>query len=203
MNDLVVLVADKDMKFGVSALLSRSHTLGLRRIESDVYVHPEHDSSCLLRPHEFLRSFLRRYSNALVMLDREGCGQEHLSRERLELQVESRLAANGWNGRAAAIIIDPELEVWVWSDSPHVDVVLGWGARDPDLRAWLVARGYTNQRGEKPRRPKEAVREALRFVHKPPSSSLFSQLATIVSFGRCSDPAFAKFKATLRNWFSK
>ena len=137
------------------------------------------------------------------MLDREGCGQEHLSRKVLEEQVEGRLAANGWNGRAAAIILDPELEIWAWSDSPHVDMVLGWGTREPDLRTWLVTSGYTDHHGAKPSRPKEAVREALRLVHKPPSSSLFSELAMTVGFDRCSDPAFTKFKATLRNWFGE
>lgn len=203
MKDLVILVADRNMEFGVKGLLSQNTALGLRQFAYDTYVHPQRDSGCLLRAHDFLRPFLRRYMNALVMLDREGCGQEQVSRRTLEQQVEGLLAANGWDDRAAAIIFDPELESWVWSDSPHVDAILGWARRQPGLRTWLVTEGYTDHPHAKPSRPKEAVEKALRLSHKPRSSSLYLRLGTSVTFDRCSDPAFAKFKATLGKWFGR
>jgi hypothetical protein len=44
----------------------------------------------------------------------------------MENDLEARLSQSGWpSGCCAAIVIDPELELWVWSRSPHVPAVLG------------------------------------------------------------------------------
>lgn len=201
MKDLIVLVADKNMKFGMEALLSRGNAFGMREIAFDVYVHPERDPSCLRRAHDFLRQYARAYHHALVMFDREGCGQEEESRERLECSVENLLSRNGWDDRTAAVIFDPELESWVWSDSRDVDRAFGWATRRPDLRQWLVEKRHVSTPLEKPRRPKEAMEEALRLVNKPRSSSLYGEIASTVNFENCIDPAFAKFRETLRGWF--
>jgi len=53
----------------------------------------------------------------------------------------------------------------------------------------------------KPSDPKEAMDAALRRAQKARSSSLYLQLAQKVSFERCDDPAFLKFKKTLSTWF--
>jgi hypothetical protein len=111
------------------------------------------------------------------------------------------LSQNGWGQRTSAIVIDPELEIWVWSDSPHVDEVLGWSGRQPDLRTWLTQRGSITDRNGKPNLPKEATEAALKEVRKPRSSSIYQQLAEKVSLGRCVDPAFIKLKNTLQSWF--
>lgn len=202
-KDLVVLVADKNMEFAVKGLLSRPRALGVCPITSDLFVHPHRDPGCLLDGHSFLRPLVNRYSYALVIFDREGCGRKRLSRDELEQRVEDRLSQSGWSDRAASIVLDPELEVWVWSDSPHVESVLGWSGRQPNLRAWLAERGFVEANDPKPNRPKEATQEALRLVRKHRSSALYFQLATKVSVNRCVDPSFCRFRAILRNWFSK
>ena len=202
-KDLVVLVADKNIEFAVKGLLSRPRALGVRPITSDLFVHPYRDPGCLLDGHSFLRPLVNRYLYALVIFDREGCGRERLSREELEQQVKDRLSQSGWGDRAASIVLDPELEIWVWSDSPHVDSVLGWSGRQPDLRTWLAEKGFVEANAPKPNRPKEAIQEALRLVRKHRSSALYFQLATRVSVNRCVDPSFSKFKAILKNWFSE
>lgn len=130
-KDLALLVADKNMEGALRGLLSRPKSLGLREIAFDLYVHPERDHGCLLRSHHFLRPFSHQYAHALVLLDRDGCGQESVDRATLERQVEDHLAASGWADRAAAIVIDPELEIWVWSDSPHIATALGWASDGP------------------------------------------------------------------------
>jgi hypothetical protein len=98
-------------------------------------------------------------------------------------------------------VIDPELEVWVWSQSPEVDRALGWSQRQPDLRTWLQSQDLLLERGQKPVDPKRAMHEALRCVRKPPSAAIFSQLAQNVSTQRCRDSAFLKLRSTLRTWF--
>ena len=203
MRDLVVLVSDKNMEFAVRGLLSRHLALGIREVLSDLFVHPHHDPGCLLEGHDFLRLYKSSHKHALVMLDREGSGQEQLSREALEQRVEGFLAQAGWGDRACAIVIDPELEVWVWSDSPSVDTVMGWEGKQPALRAWLLQEGLLSPDQIKPNRPKEAVEQALRLVSRPRSSSRYLELAERVSLERCTDQAFIKFKHTLRAWFQE
>ena len=92
MKDLVVLASDKNMEFAVKGLLSRPPSLGIRQVLSDTFVHPHHDPGCLLEGHDFLRLYKSSHQHALVMLDREGSGQEELSRESLERRIEGLLA---------------------------------------------------------------------------------------------------------------
>jgi hypothetical protein len=200
-KDLVVLAADGQMEFAVKGLLTRGCALGFREVSVDIHVHPAKDPGCFLRGHDFLRAFHRQYRHAIVLFDREGCGREDNPREALEQELEERLSSSGWGDRAAVIVLDPELEIWVWSDSPEVDAVLGWTDRTPCLTDWLQAAGYSTSGQTKPRRPKEALEQALRSVRKGRSSAIFFQLAQRVSVNRCTDPAFLKFKATVQRWF--
>lgn len=186
------------MEFALRGILGRGPAVPMRTPAYDVFVHPDHDPGCLLRGAEFLRRFSSRYSRALVLFDRDGCGREQQSRTEIEVSVETQLAAD-WGDRAAAVVLDPELEIWVWSDSPHVEAVLGWEGRD--LRARLRAEQLLGEGAVKPSDPKAAVEWALRAVHKPRSSILYQRLAEQVSFARCEDAAFAKVKATLARWF--
>lgn len=201
-KDLIVLVADKNMEFTIKGLLGRHRSFGIREIKSDIHVHPERDPGCRVRGHEFLRPFSSRYDHALVIFDREGSGREQISREALESEIEQHLSGSGWDDRATAIVIDPELENWVWSDSACVDNCLGWFEEEPDLRTWLQRKGFLEEGQIKPHRPKEAVEEALRFVSKPRSSAIYYDLAKQTPFENCIDSAFNKLRIVLRNWFS-
>lgn len=200
-HDLVVLVADKNMEFAVKGILTRVEALGIREVTATFHVHPENDPGCLLRGHLFLKLFVHQAAHALVLLDREGSGQDSNTREILESGIEGRLSTSGWDDRAAAIVIDPELERWAWSDSPHVDSVLGWDGRNPCLRSWLKEKAFLKEGQIKPIRPKEALEQALRSVKKPRSSSLYQQIAQKVSLQRCVDPSFIKLKTILQGWF--
>ncbi|HAG08630.1 MAG TPA: hypothetical protein DCK87_03560 [Desulfotomaculum sp.] len=200
-KDLVVLAADKNMEYTLKGLLLRHQSLGSRQLMVDFYTHPEHDPGCLLRGHDFLRSMTKSYAHALVVLDRDGCGQEKCSAQDLESQIENRLKFSGWDDRATAIAIEPELEIWVWSNSPHVDRIIGWSGKNPDLRTWLMREGFIRTRRAKPDQPKEAFEQALKIAGKARSSSLFHQIARSVSLEDCVNPAFKKLKDILKNWF--
>jgi hypothetical protein len=200
--DLIILTADRSTEFALAGILSRPQSLGIRPITFNFYNHPEKDPGCFLTGHDFLRPFSSHYRHALVIFDQEGCGQETSGRESLEQKVADSLSNSGWGNRAQAIIIDPELEIWVWSDSRQVDIVLGWQNHQPCLRSWLLDQGFLQRSEIKPSRPKEAFRAALRQVRKPLSPAIFSSLAQKVSLGRCTDPSFTKLKHILQQWFS-
>jgi hypothetical protein len=201
-KDLVVLSACHNGEYAIRGILSRYRSLGIREVTADFYVHPAHDPGVRTQARDFLRPFVQTHERALVLMDRQGCGRDELTRANLEEQIEEALQSVGWTV-VAAIVIDPELEAWVWSDSPHVPAELGWAAREPDLRSWLQdpTRGFLTPGQVKPARPKEALEAALREARKPRSSGLYRQLARLVSLDRCTDPAFLKLKEVLRLWF--
>ena len=58
----------------------------------------------------------------------------------LESLIENRLARH-WADRAAAIVIDPELENWLWADSLHMAQSVGRSGDVSCLRAWLQTQG--------------------------------------------------------------
>ncbi len=198
--DLIVLVADKNMRFALEGLLGRHESLGIRPIVTQILIHPRRDSGTLCESHDFLRPWLRQAPYALVMLDREGCGSNE-PRHALEVEVEASLAKNGWADRSAAVVIDPELDVWVWNDSPHVATALQWSGGQASLRDWLIEKRYLEEGQPKPQHPKEAMEEVLKLSRTPRSSSIYREIADRVSFQRCTDPAFMKLRSVLAGWF--
>lgn len=201
MKDLVVLVACSQIDHSMRGILARHLSLQIRPILFDIFVHDHKDPGCLHKSDEFLRAQSSRYAKSLVVFDYDGCGGQPRSAEDLERDVEANLAANGWGDRGGAVIISPELEAWVWSDSAAVDEVCGWSGRNPPLRTWIQNKGFAVDNFCKPIQPKEALQEALKEVRQQRSSALFRKLADRVSLDRCVDRAFGKLKRLLQGWF--
>jgi hypothetical protein len=199
-SDLVILVPDKNLESTISGLLSRTQSLQILPLRFKTHIHIERDPGCCHRGHDFLRAMVGRYKHGLILFDRHGCGQDELSREALEKAVEDRLNSSGWENRARCIVIDPELEIWVWADSPHVANSLGWSDRQ-SLRDWLNQQDLWPSGAIKPPDPKLAVERALREVRKPRSSSIYEGLARSVGLQRCTDSAFLKLREILQTWF--
>lgn len=194
---LIILVADNNMKRTLQGLLQRPQALGIHPVKADIFVHPGHDPGVFAGAHEFLRPFFRQCDHVLVLFDREGCGQEQKTAVQLQQEVQQRLDSAGWQGRSQVIVLDPELEMWVWSDSPHVARILG--TTQDELRKMLEA-NPADPHG-KPVHPKETMKEVLRRNGIPRSSALYEELAQHVSFRRCTDLAFRQMQTTLKRWF--
>lgn len=201
MKDLVAVVADNDMQQALRGMLERPQALGIRQVEVDIFSHPQHDPACAQRGVEFISNFSEQYHYGLLMFDHEGSGREQTQPQALAKAINEDFSRSVWGGRAKAIVLVPELEVWVWSDSPHVSSVVGWEGRDSQFRSWLIEQGYLQEGEVKPARPKEAFVAALRQSRMPRSSSLYLELARKVSLARCSDVAFLEFKRILQDWF--
>jgi hypothetical protein len=112
----------------------------------------------------------------------------------------------GWPPeRGLALVVSPEADLWLWSDSLHSATALGWESWDT-LRPALEGNGWLQAGELKPARPKEAAEWALRNGRrrgKPPSASIFHEVSSKVSVDRCQEPAFLKFLAQLRAWFPR
>jgi len=198
MKDLICVVADRNLEATLLELLSRRQSLGIRQIEFDVFPFPRKDPGCYHEAPDFLRQYRHDYRHGLVVFDRAWEGAPAQDALELEQNLRGRLGDDDW---ADVVVIDPELEAWVWSDSPHVDECLGWSGRTPALRSWLEEKGLWPAGSVKPTDPKEAVLEALRVVRLPRSSAIYRCLAQTVSLNRCSDAAFARLRQRLSTWF--
>ncbi len=215
-RDLFVLVADHNIEQALIGLFTRPEALGIRSIDANISIHPQHDPGCVTRGVAFLANFSQQYRHGLLMFDREGSGREQKQPREIQQELNREFEDSAWGKRARAIVLDPELEAWVWSDSPHVDNAAGWKNRRPSLRRWLIRQGYLQAGATKPQRPKEALEQAgatkpqrpkealeaaLYTVRKPRSASLYRQLAEKVSLRGCHDPAFLELKTVLTDWF--
>lgn len=198
--DLLCLVSDKNMEAAVEGLLSVPQRLGIRPITHQMVVHPEKDSGCFHSGPELLRGMQSRAGRALVMLDHEWDAPASTGQS-LEERLRGRLAQVGLAGRAEAVVIEPELEAWVFAGSPNVAVALGWPPSSSKLQSALEKVGLWPGGHAKPPEPKKAMEWALRKSDLPRSSSVFRQLATTVGTKNCQDRAFIHFRQTLRDWF--
>lgn len=200
-RDLTVLVADSNIEHGIRGLLSRPEALQVSPVTFQLFKHPHHDPGCFREAGDFLRPLQSEFRFALVVFDREGCGSSK-TREQLEQTVERDLVGSGWHGRSAVVVIDPELEAWVWSDSPEVDKTLGWVASmQPTMRQWLGQQELLTGGATKPEHPKVAMEAVLRQTKYPRSAALYYELASRVGLARCTDASFLKLKRTLQDWF--
>jgi hypothetical protein len=202
MRDLIVLCADQDARLGMQALLTRHSQLGFRKLDFRAVKHNNRDNGVFQDTHNFLRPECIAFSYALAICDFEGCGREkRLPREEIEILIEQRLQSNGRKGRAAAIVIAPELEAWVWNDWRALAEQVAWLGGEASLRNWLTDRGLIKADQVKPDRPKESLERVLRQTNKSLSSALFAALGSMADTTSCTDPAFAKLVSQLQQWF--
>jgi hypothetical protein len=201
MKDLVLLVADKNAHFALKGALGRPEALGIRPIEFEFRVHPGRDGGTRRTGPEVLALERRRFRHALLVLDFEGCGTDLPNATALEAQLDGRLSTH-WKEAAKSIVIEPELDVWVWGADNAVEAIIEWPA-GKSVREWLRERGFTFEANEKPTRPKEALEAALRIPGLPRSSALYQTIAEKISLRRCGDEAFIRLRKQLLGWFAK
>ena len=75
MQDLVILVADKNMQFALRGALCRPAAMGIRDISFDFRMHPGRDGGVRTSGPDVLAGEQRRFTHALMVMDHEGCGK--------------------------------------------------------------------------------------------------------------------------------
>lgn len=203
MKDLIILVADKDIKALLEGLLPRLKNMNsTSNFTFVIESHPNRDNGCMNESVEYLRPFCKTFRHALVIFDKEGSGKEKRGRQAIESSIEEALSKNGWAAETvAAIAIDPEIENWIWVNSANMSKELNW-SESKALYAWLQENGWRDEQASKPTRPKEALEAVLRKTRKPRSASIYKNIAEKVSFTKCEDPAFLKLLEKMQLWFS-
>ncbi len=202
-KDLIVLTADSQAQRTIETLLEfRRPSLGIRDISFEARRHPQQDAGCRTTPGQFLNSLRGRFSKTIVVFDLDGSGAGNVAAPELESQVEEQLRNTGWRtDDAAAIVIDPELEAWLFGASwQHLQDAVRWSQSEP-MRKWLESRQFLPPGAVKPPDPKAAFEVMLSLQRIRRSGKLYEDLAKLIGLTRCQDRAFQKFRDTLRRWF--
>lgn len=202
MNELLCLTADKNIAAALEALLGqRQPALGIRKFSYEIIVHPRRDPGCYYEGAAMLRGFLTApEAKGLLVFDFAWEGNPHANARETEDFVTSQLEKMHLHDRTAVIVLEPEIETWVWTDSPHVAGELGWNNLG-QLRSWLESQDLWTPGQSKPHDPKKALEAALKEKRIPRSSSIYRHLATKVSLAKCQDQAFARLRQVLQRWF--
>ena len=200
MKDLVCVVADKQIKATIEGLLQRPRSLGIRDVEAAVLLHPNHDPGCYDRPADILHGYRRDAEHALIVLDHAWAGVPAESGPALEALIDEKLRQADMADWAVPLVVEPELEAWVFSTSPHVSRALGWKGPS-SIRKTLEEQNLWKAEDSKPADPKTALEYILARTGKSRSSSLFRRLASRVGTAGCQDRAFLRLKTLLQRWF--
>jgi len=201
MQDLVVMAADKNAQFALQGVLNRPEAMGIRRIQFEFRVHVGRDGGARKSGPEMLALERSRFKHGLLVMDFEGSGTSCSNALDLESELDARLQPH-WNDQAKAIVIEPEVDVWMWGSDIVLRDSFRWGD-DQRIRDWLRGKSYQFDEQEKPKRPKEALEAVLRHCQLPRSSSLYQEIASKVSLPRCVDPAFQRLRSQLIRWFPR
>lgn len=201
MKDLIVLVADSNMKACFNGLLPRfQHVYELNPITFDVFTHPGRDPGCRTQSDSFLSSFIHLYRYSLIVFDKLGCGSIKDTNSIVN-EVSLQIKKTGWDNRFRIIIIEPELEVWMWIKKKSMAKIIHW--RDySSLEEWVKGKSI-NFHNDKPVDPKKAFEMALYESRKKRSSSIYYEISSNVSFVDCQTQSFINLKDIIIEWFGK
>jgi len=214
MRDIVWLIADLECEATIKGFLERPvfHlSLGCNpfrfSVQDDLLRDAQgKDPGVWKRAHELLRGKQSTHQYAVIILDKDWEGSPGPTR--IETNIVRNMKRSGWNQyRFEVIVIDPELETWIWQDNPHVDEAFEH-VRPPSLRQKLATVKHKSSGqalwppGEaKPPDPKAAVEAVLSMYQLGPASPVFNEIASKIGVGQCQDAAFQKLRAALQRWF--
>jgi hypothetical protein len=201
MNELIILVPCIDIETVLDTLLTyRTNDLKITPINFKILRHPNRDSGCCKDAVNSIRPFIKSYKYALVVFDKHGSGKDEDVKKNIEETIEEELGKNGWKDKCACIVIEPELENWVWVKSDHIAHSLGW-KNWKELYSWLIKEKHWTEGNPKPKDPKDAMDTVLRICQKRHSASIFKNITQNVTFESCIDTSFFKLKTVLNRWF--
>jgi len=216
MRDLLIIVADGNMEKAFKGFFGRPEVCSILQcspFEIDAMGADDilpavglHDPGLYARAHELLLPRAGQWRHAVVAMDAEwdGCPKRRdgsPDADDMRRRLEHHLSQAGWAPPdGLALVVEPEADNWLWSDSPHTAKALDWPSWAL-LRAELETHGWLMPGQTKPSRPKEAAEFALSRRRKPRSSAIYREVASKLSIRRCQDPAIMALVETLQRWF--
>ena len=200
MKNLLILCADPSIKVTVETLLAkRKKSLNISDISYELKVHDDRDTGVLNEGLELTRKYRNQFHKFILIFDYDGCGSSESPEEIRERLLNQGRSLGFSEDNLELIIINPELEIWVWKNIIHLAKMVGW--TESQLRDWLKSNyGIENK---KPEKPQAVYRKLLWHRQKPKSADNFRYLAEKISLRNCQEQGFKLFSETLRKWFPK
>lgn len=208
MRDCLFLVADKSIEAMIAGFLSSDNfhlKIGCNYFKfeqkHDLRVaHGKNDPGIYTIANELLQPYYKTHRRVIVILDAAWNGSPGAIK--INEQVKNHCRNAGWNDdNHCVIVIDPELENWIWQNNINVCKELGSKDSYETLKAELVTHKFWLREHSKPNQPKEAVEYILKKNRIPVSAALYKNIAMKVTTKNCTDAAFLKLKTTLIQWF--
>jgi hypothetical protein len=212
MGDVIFHLADEHMEKGLKAFFARDDwhfALGCRpfeidpRGENDLYRVPGHtDPGIWKHAGENLRPFRDLYRYAVIILDADF--DPSPGADVLRADISADMVKAGWAPeRFAVIVIEPELEAWLWA--PNQNVALAFGHDNFDqLRGRLERENLWTPGQPKPNDLKRARDRAARLGGKKTGGPIFKGVFSEISnraCNRCVEPGFVAMRTALQGWF--
>ncbi len=212
MRDIVFHLADRHMEEGLRAFFSRQdwhHVLKCRRFEvdpmsnSDFYrVAGETDGGLWKHAHKNLHIFKEQYRHAVIMLDAEFDPQP--GPNVLRADIGKAMLASGWDeDRFGVVVIEPELEAWLWAPNHNVARAFGH-ANFEELRTFLESEGLWDPGAPKPHSLKAARDRAARRGGKRTGGPIFRSVFEHISrraLDACVEHGLKTLRMMLGTWF--
>jgi hypothetical protein len=192
--------------------------------EKDVLVHPGHDPGVWSNPQLVLLSERKAYDKALIILDAAWSGAPRPERLVADIERLAHSKAKWERDRFEVILIQPELESWIWQRNIHVAEAFDFSGPATELWELLALQSLALEKRtkkhhfvpadtasgqppawarseSKPKNPKGVVEALSSYCGSGPPSGIFNEISSKVSVTRCEDEAFRKLRDTLRLWF--
>ncbi len=210
MRDCLFFVADSTMKQAILGFLTRNdcfsdYNLGTAPFafdpNEDLFSSATMDPGTFAKGEELLRPFQATHRRAVLMLDAEWDGSPGAATIRDDLT--RRIGLTGWlpeNFRV--IVIDPELEAWIWQRNQRVAKALKFATVPEMVKAVRDAKIDWPDEQAKPSNPKaalEAVATRRRGIGF--SSAIHRSVTSSVTLRGCQDGAFLELRQVLQTWF--
>ncbi|XZE45221.1 methylation-associated defense system protein MAD4 [Pirellulaceae bacterium SH467] len=209
MRDIGFYVADISMENAISGFLSRPdfhlpHNLGTRKFQfdarEDMLRAGGHDPGLYSIGHDLIQIFRTSHEKVVVILDAEWQGAP--PPQVIQQQLSERILKTGWTpDRFKVIVIDPELEAWIWQRNQRVAKQLKFNSV-AEMVGVVVSTGIAwPDEAPKPARPKEALEAIARNRRIGWSSAIHRSITENVTLVGCQDPSFIELRDTLQAWF--
>lgn len=209
MRDLVVFVADSTMEQAFRSFMTRHdvnapYNFNIHPIDfdpaEDLIRIPGNDAGAFGKGHEWMRARLGKYHHGIVVFDRE-FGTD-LDAQTLGSDLTGRIAQTGWHlDHFRVVVIEPELEAWIWQRNQRVAAPLGFATVDQLVASVRESGLAWPDDHPKPTRPKEALEAVCRARGIGFSAALHRSITASVSLFGCQDPAFVHLRVALQQWF--
>lgn len=207
MKDLCIWVADAETGAFLKALLGRPRALNIREIECDFERHTGRDSGMVTNGPELTRQMKRFYRKTLLVLDYHGCGRENRQpAKQVAEEMQGRLDVVTWQGKSSVVIVEPELERWLWLCESAIAKHFSISAEE--LRQ--SCRAYADKQGKsldqiKEKEPKTLLDHICRHHHPrhfgPDNFENIGQHASIKQLQ--ASPSFQRFHQAMQSWFPR